>query len=272
MKIYVVCDLEGVAGVIDHRQQCSWDVDRAIYAPYLAQARRLATLELNALVEAALEAGVVEVVAWDGHGNFPGGIDYELLHAGCKLIMGAGDGGPPLLDTGFDALFQLGLHAMAGTPRAVMAHSFDGSITGYWVNGAPAGEIWMNAYTAGLAGVPFVFIAGDAAAAEEARQIAPDVTAAVVKWGINAQAVGLAVAPALVLAPQAARDAIRTATGQALRQIGQAQPFRPQPPFHLRASFLRPAFADLRAGRPGARLVDDLTVEVAATDEPWLLL
>lgn len=39
MRIYVVCDLEGVAGVIDHHQQCQWDVARGWYAPYLGQAR-----------------------------------------------------------------------------------------------------------------------------------------------------------------------------------------------------------------------------------------
>lgn len=272
MKIYVVCDLEGVAGVIDHRQQCSWDVERGSYAPYLAQARRLATLELNALVEAALEAGVSTIVAWDGHGNFPGGLEYELLHPACQLLMGAGDGGPPMLDAGFDGLFQLGLHAMAGTPHAVMAHSFDGGITGYRVNDMPAGEIWMNAYTAGLAAVPFVFVGGDQAAADEARQIAPDVQAAVVKWGLNAQPVGLAVAPALVLAPQAARDAISVATARAVRCMATAQPFRPQPPFHLRATYLRESLADRRAGRPGVRRIDALTLEIPATDEPWLLI
>lgn len=45
MKIYVICDLEGTAGVIDHHQQCWFD------GKYYEQARRLATLELNALVE-----------------------------------------------------------------------------------------------------------------------------------------------------------------------------------------------------------------------------
>ena len=88
MKIYVVCDIEGVAGVIDHRQQC-WEDGK-----YYEQARRLATLELNALVEGALEGGAREIVAWDGHCLFPGSIDPELVHPECKLVMGAGDDGP----------------------------------------------------------------------------------------------------------------------------------------------------------------------------------
>src|SRR5512141_2307929 len=113
MKIYVCCDLEGTAGVVDHRQQCWFD------GAYYHQARRLATLELNALVEGALEGGASEVFAWDGHGNFPGGLDVELLHPGCRMVMGAGDGGPAGLDGSFAAMFQLGLHGMAGARLGV---------------------------------------------------------------------------------------------------------------------------------------------------------
>lgn len=66
MRIYVACDLEGVAGVVDHRLPCQWDAAMGWHSLYLAQARRLATLELNALVEGELEGGATEVVAWDG--------------------------------------------------------------------------------------------------------------------------------------------------------------------------------------------------------------
>ena len=108
MKVYIICDLEGAAGVVDHRLQCRFNGE------YYLQARRLATQELNALVEGALESGVDEIIAWDGHGNFPGGLDVALLHPDCRLIMSAGDGGPMELDESFDALLQYGLHAMAG--------------------------------------------------------------------------------------------------------------------------------------------------------------
>ncbi len=202
MKIYVVCDLEGVAGVVDHPQQCQWDVARGWYAPYLAQARRLATLELNALVEGALEGGATEVVAWDGHGNFPGGLDVEIVHPACKVVLGAGDGGPAGLDESFAGLFQLGLHAMAGAPRAVLAHSFDGSIAGYWVDDLRVGEIWMNLYTAGLSHVPCVFLSGDRAAADEVQALVPEVEVAVVKEGLADAAGALSVSPALSLSPR----------------------------------------------------------------------
>lgn len=273
MKIYVVCDLEGVAGVIDHRQQCCWDVAKGWYAPYLEQARRLATLELSALVEGALEGGATEVVAWDGHGSFPGGLDVELLHPACKLVMGAGDGGPAALDTSFAGLFQFGLHAMAGTPRAVMAHSFHGGLVGYWVNETPVGEIWMNCYTAGLYGIPFVFLSGDRAAAEEAQRLVPQVEVAVVKEGLAPEAGGLRVLPAVSLAPQEAREVIRAAAQRAMVRIGVISPYRLDPPFRLRAQFNDETWAKAQAGQhPNVKRLDALTVEMEGADQPWLLL
>ncbi len=272
MKIYVVCDLEGVAGVVDHPQQCQWDVARGWYAPYLAQARRLATLELNALVEGALEGGATEVVAWDGHGNFPGGLDVEIVHPACKVVLGAGDGGPAGLDESFAGLFQLGLHAMAGARRAVLAHSFDGSIAGYWVDDLRVGEIWMNLYTAGLSHVPCVFLSGDRAAADEVQALVPEVEVAVVKEGLADAAGALSVSPALSLSPEKARTVIREAARRAMDKIGSVAPFRPEPPFRLRAQFTAERFAEGRIGRPNARRLDPCTVEIERTDEPWALL
>lgn len=272
MKIYVVCDLEGVAGIIDHHQQCQWNVAQGWYAPYLEQARRLATLELNALVEGALEGGAAEIVAWDGHGSFPGGLDIELLHPACKLVMGAGDGGPAGLDSSFVGLFQLGLHAMAGTPRAVLAHSFHGGLVGYWVNEMPVGEIWMNCYTAGLYGVPFVFISGDRAAAEEAQRLVPQVEVAVVKEGLAREASGLNTLPAVSLAPQKAREVIRAAACRAMAKIGTVPPYRLEPPFRLRAQFSDKRWVETQARKPNVKRLDAFTVEMEYADQPWLLL
>ena len=218
MKIYVACDLEGVAGVVDFGRQCWWDASREWSSEYYDQARRLATLELNALVEGALEGGATELVVWDGHGHYPGSVDIELLHAECKLVTG-GDAGPEGLDGSFDALFQTGMHAMAGTAKAVMAHSFWEHIAGYWVNGVAVGEIWMNCYVAGEHGVPMVFLSGDRAATEEGQALVPDIDVAIVKEGLSPQAGGLSVMPAQSLAPNKARDVIREAAKRAMAKV-----------------------------------------------------
>jgi len=255
VKIYVICDLEGVAGVIDHRQQCRFD------GPYYDQARRLATLELNALVEGALEGGATEIVAWDGHGPFPGGIDAELLHPECKLIMGAGDGGPVALDSSYDAMFQCGLHAMADTEKAVMCHG------GWQLNGRPIGEIGMNCAIAGSHGVPCVFVSGDRAAAEEAQALVPTMEVAIVKEALAPTVTGLTEAPAISLSPEQARRVIRDAARRAMARIGEVWPLRFDPPYTLRWPFTEARFADqMLASHPEAIRIDPLTVEFRSDD------
>ena len=80
MRIFVLGDLEGAAGVVDFHQQTYSD------ARYYEQAKRLSTLEVNALVEGVLEGGAQEVWFLDGHG--PGVFDYELMHAEVQMIIG----------------------------------------------------------------------------------------------------------------------------------------------------------------------------------------
>jgi D-amino peptidase len=141
MKIYIICDLEGIVGVIDHRTQCWPD------GAHFTEARRIATMELNAVVQGTVDGGATEIYAWDGHCSFPGMLDIELLHKDCRLIMGAADGGPVGLNGSFDALFLYGLHAMAGTPGAVLAHSFMAHIQEVRLNGVKPGVRRIDDYT-----------------------------------------------------------------------------------------------------------------------------
>lgn len=255
MRIYVVCDIEGVAGVIDHRLQC-WEDGK-----YYEQARRLATLELNALVEGALEGGVKEIVAWDGHCLFPGSIDPELVHPECKLVMGAGDDGPAGLDGSFEALFQVGLHAMSDTSKALMCHG------GWELNGKKIGEIGASALIAGHQGVPFVFLSGDRAAIEEAKALVPDVEAVVVKESLSSQVTGMSQAPAISLSPQKARQLIREGARRGMSKIGKIEPLRFDPPYILRWQFqTRKGADDMMAANPQATRIDPVTLEFKSDD------
>lgn len=256
MKIYVICDLEGTAGVVDHRRQCWFD------GQYYGQARRLATLELNALVEGAVAGGATEVWAWDGHGSFPGGIDVELLHPACRLVMGAGDGGPQGFDATFDGAFLLGFHAMAGTGRAVLAHSFFGNVGECRLNEKPIGEIAMNLLTVGAVGIPCLFIAGDQAAVEEARALVPEIEGVAVKTGLSQSPVNVMMqAPMCSFAPEKAREVIREGARRAMGKIGQIEPLRMEPPYVARVRFTDEKFAESSAKQPGVKRIDSLTVE-----------
>ena len=58
-RILVLCDLEGAAAVVDFKLQTYAD------ARYYDQAKRLATLEINALVDGILDTGPAQVVVLD---------------------------------------------------------------------------------------------------------------------------------------------------------------------------------------------------------------
>jgi D-amino peptidase len=134
------------------------------------------------------------------------------------------------------------------------------------------GEIWINCYTAGLHDVPFVFLSGDRAAAEEAQSLVPEVEVAVVKEGLAETSAGLAVAPALSLAPEKAQELIQEAAGRAASKMVTVKPYRQERPFHLRAQFSNEQLAEQQAKRPNAIRVDALTVVVEGAEHPWLLL
>lgn len=236
MKIYIICDLEGTAGVVDQIHQCSFVHDGydkeyipGKYGSFYFQARKLATLELNALVEGAIEAGATDIWAWDGHCGFPGGLDVELLHPECKLVMGAGDGGPAGLDSSFDALMMLGLHAKKGTPAAPQAHMIFPGLT--W-NGEEIGEIGMSTATASVLGIPFIFISGDRAAVREAQAFVPDIEAVITKEPLFSHVAGVFdQVPVVSLSPEKSRGLIRAAARRAIDRIGEI-PVPPKPPFN----------------------------------------
>ena len=254
MKVYVVCDLEGVAGVVDFKKQCMEE------GPYYQQAIRMATHELNALVDGALEGGATEVYAWPGHGAFPGGLDVEHLHPECRLVMHAGDAGPAGYDESFDAMLLHGFHGMAGS-EGVLAHSFMPFIENIWLNELRIGEIAMNMAVFGIHGVPTVFVSGDQAAVEEARALVPGVEAAVVKWGLEEKEKlgALSVRKAVSLSPSKAQDVVREAARRAMAKIGSVEPFILEPPYTMRVEYTEKKYVEWALRSPGVERVDEAT-------------
>src|SRR5437763_11244378 len=82
MKVYILTDIEGVAGVANF-EDYSYATGR-----FHALSRQLLTLEVNAAVEGALAAGATEILVLDGHGS--GAIDVDELHPEALLLHGTG--------------------------------------------------------------------------------------------------------------------------------------------------------------------------------------
>jgi D-amino peptidase len=268
MKIYIAVDLEGVAGVVSHGQQCQWNAGRGWmakapesptgwYAHYYEQARRLATEELNAAVQGAIDAGATEVWAWSAHGSFPGAIDVELAHPECRVVY-ADEGGPMGHDGSFDALFMVGQHAMAGAPYGRLAHSFYAGIVEFSVNGRPWGETAATAFEFGRFGVPFALLS--------------DVVTVPVTRGLTPTPNLFEPAATVCLSPRKARERIREAAARAVERCPQIAPFVVAPPYTIRTQFESAAFADHAMKMyKGLRRVDETTVEKTA-DELEIIL
>jgi D-amino peptidase len=257
VKVYIVCDIEGVAGVVDFKLQCMTE------GRYYDQATRMATLELNALVEGVLEGGATEVYAWPGHGAFPGGINVELLHPECRLVMHAGDAGPVGYDESFDAMFLCGLHAMAGADGGVLSHSFTPLIENLWLNGLKMGEVGLNMASFGDRGIPTVFLSGDEAAVKESQALVPRIEGAIVKWGLEEKEKlgALSVRKAVSLSPEKAWETIRDAARRVMAKIGDLEPFKLEPPYTMRVQYIEEKYAEGIREQPGIFRVNDTTVE-----------
>jgi D-amino peptidase len=249
MKVFVLCDLEGAAGVVDFETQ-SYSTGR-----YNDQARHLATLEVNALIDGALEGGATEVVVLDGHGS--GGISIEHVHPEARVIFGRPITAPwGLDDGGYGAVLLYGHHAMAGTPGGVLCHSWSSrTIASCRLNGDPIGEIGFNIALAGEFDIPTVFISGDRAAAEEARRYVPETEAVIVKEGLSRTS-------AVTLAPAKARDLIRTGAERAVRRRAEVPPYKVPPPYTFVTEYLDAASAESRESQPGAERTDTHTIVI----------
>lgn len=255
MKVYIVCDLEGVAGAVDFKKQCMEN------GAYYQQAIRMATHELNALVEGAIEGGATEIYAWPGHGDFPGGIDIELLHPECSLVMHAGDQGPVGYDESFDAMILHGFHGMAGS-EGVLAHSFYPFPQNIWIDDLKIGEIALNMAGFGEVGVPTIMVTGDSVAVEEASNLIPKIHGVTVKWPLEEKEKlgALSIRKAVSLSPKKAQDKIKAGARESISLIDSIEPFVFPDEFDLKVEYVEAKYAENFANAPGVTRIDDVTI------------
>lgn len=251
MRVYIMTDLEGVAGVLDSENWCLKE------SRYFDQAKELLTREVNAAVEGFVSAGATEVLVADGHGW--GGIVPSLLHPRAQLSAHwpAGKAYPFSLDDGrFDAAAWIGQHPKAGTPRGHLCHTGSMDVRDVRINGISVGEFAEVALCAGEIGIPVIFAAGCEAFTREAAEFVPGIETVAVKHGtqddpghaLSARAYRAHNASAIHLAPEEARRRIEAGARKALKRM-KAKPFgrvpMPKPPYEavivMRADETQPA-------------------------------
>lgn len=181
MKIFIVTDIEGAAGILNFEDWC------VPTGRYYEKGKRLLTEEVNAVVDGFFAGGATEVRVCDGHGW--GAIDPELLDERAELQRGQSN--PPwpfTLDETFDGIAWVGQHAKSGTDYSQMTHTGCFHVKEETVNGVSIGEFGQMALAAAELGVPVIFAGGEEAFCREAEAFSPGVVTVGVKRGTNTEA------------------------------------------------------------------------------------
>lgn len=174
MRIYLMTDLEGVAGVLNFEDWCTPE------SRYYELAKEFLTEEVNAAVDGFFAGGAQQIVVADGHGH--GGIKPELLDSRVELLRGWTEW-PLLLDDTFDCVAWVGQHAKASSEYAHLAHTQSFKYIDLSINGISIGELGQFAMCASELGVRSIFAAGDEALTKEAQSLIPGIETVSVKRG-----------------------------------------------------------------------------------------
>jgi D-amino peptidase len=253
LKVLISADMEGVADVTN------WKIDSQPAGRDYAQMRRLMTNEVNAAVTAAFDAGATEVTVADSHGDFAN-LDPEALDPRCNLVRGWPR---PLgmmqgLTADTAAVVFIGYHAPEGSPNAILAHTFTGSM-GLLLNGKSVSEGAFNAAVAAELHVPVVFLSGDDQAVADAKANIGPIETVATKEALSFNA-GIMKAPATVTL------AIHDRVLRGIRRRGDFHPVAPGTPIILEWRFNNVTQADLVSYLPSATRVDGYTVRFTVRD------
>jgi D-amino peptidase len=259
MKVFVISDMEGVAGIV------KWQQVSGGHAMY-EEGRRLYTGEINAAVRGAKAAGATEIVVMDCHGAGEGwtfnSLIPEELDPDCEFVVqDEWTEYIEYLEDGVDAALFVGMHAMAGTRDGVLAHTVSGQ--SWWqlrFNGVAVGETGINAALCGTWGCPVVLVTGDEAACNEGRRLLGDgLTTAAVKKGLGRFSARQF--PAL-----RARAMIEAAAEASLRDLKAVAPYEPGKPCEILVDFNTTDHVEKYRFRPGVEITESRQIASRADD------
>jgi D-amino peptidase len=253
VRVYMSVDLEGITGVVG-----SYQVLQATGA--LPEVRELLVGDVNAAIAGAKEAGASKIVVNESHSGRD--LLLEKVDPMADVIIGKPKPLQTLdrLDSSFQCVFMIGMHAQAGTAGAVLDHTWGVKcVQALRVNGVTIGELGLNALLAGHYGVPIALVTGDSQTVQEARGLLGDVVGVPVKEGVSRYA-------AYCPHPSKAREAIRRGAAQAVREARRFKPFTLPAPMKLEIDYANSAFAECASWIPTAVREGPRTVSFMVPD------
>ncbi len=261
MRIFVISDMEGVAGITKWEQVSGGE-------QMFEEGRRLYTEEINAAVRGACAGGADEVVVMDCHGAGKGwtfnSLIPELLDPRCEFVVQREwTEYTGVLEQGCDAALFIAMHAKAGTGDGVLSHTVSGT---EWLslsfNGVPVGETGINAALCGTWDCPVQLVTGDTATCAEARALLGDgLTTVEVKRGLGRYS-------ARHQAPRRARELIEHGARTATESAGSVTPYEPGAPCEIEVVLASPSHAEPYRHRSDVELRGSSTV-VSRADDWW---
>lgn len=219
ISVYIMTDMEGVAGVLDFEQ---WTSPQSRYYDL---GKEFLTREVNAAIEGFARGGATEFLVADGHGH--GAINPQLLDARAQL---ARNWAPPpypfSMERGMTFCAYVGQHAMSRTELAHLAHTGSCSVWETTINGHPVGEFGEGALCAAQLGLRTIFASGDLALTKEAQALVPGIETVAVKRGTtpgrgdecDAETYAKRNLGAIHFAPERARQMILAGAERAIRR------------------------------------------------------
>ncbi len=180
--VFISFDLEGISGI------SSWKEAQRNPAA-LKNVRENATAEVNAAIRGIRKVrNDAAIVVCDAHASGENLI-IDNLDTGVHVIKGTPRPYYMIhgINSEYNILFFIGYHAMAGTQKAGMDHTYSGSsIYDITINGTSVGETEINAAVAGYYGVPLGLVTGDDLLIKEVEKFfGKKVETVITKFGIS---------------------------------------------------------------------------------------
>ena len=187
MKIMISADLEGTCGI------CEWDETKKNHPDNTYFAQQM-TREVNAVCEGSLEIDkAIEIYIKDAHDSARN-IHPEKLPECIKILRGwEGVPGGMMagINKGCDAVAMTGYHSGAYSDGNPLSHTSNRHNQYIKINGRYASEFMINAYAAAYYEVPVIFLSGDKALCDSAKEICPNIETVAVNEGCGGGAISL---------------------------------------------------------------------------------
>jgi D-amino peptidase len=261
VKVFIVSDMEGIAGIVKPEQTGAGE---ALYE----EGRKLYTHEINAAVRGAKAAGATEIVVMDCHGAGKGytfnSLLPEELDPDCEFVVqNEWTEYTDFLEQGVDGALFIGMHARAGADDGVLNHTVSGrDFQNLWFNDTLVGETGINAALCGTWGCPVLLVTGDQAACGEGKELLGEgLTTVQVKHGTG-------VTSARMIPPPRARELVEAGAKQALQDLQAVPPYDPGKPCEIKVEYKWTEPAARLRHRAGVELLDPRTI-VSRADDWW---